>query len=191
MILLTLRCQVAKNPAKIGYGGVKIFVHFTASLKNKGQKQRHAALPKQLSVDIFGYTGYNLPLLMGALATTGGESLAVLRYRLDDLGWFQFEWLCQSLLKLKFGIAIESWGGHSDLGREAYYDGPLVFDSAGKSVPGPHVFQAKFVQEANAAGARPFLALTKAISSECNALQTRFSSRKVNEINNYVLLDEC
>jgi hypothetical protein len=112
----------------------------------------------------------------------------MLRYRLDDLGWFQFEWLCQSLLKIKFGIAIESWGNHSDLGREAYYDGPLVLDSAGESVLGPHVFQAKFVQEANAAGAKPFPALTKAISSECNALKTRYSSRKVNDIHNYVLM---
>ena len=24
----------------------------------------------------------------------------MIRYRLDDLGWYQFEWLCQSLLKI-------------------------------------------------------------------------------------------
>jgi hypothetical protein len=47
----------------------------------------------------------------------------MIRYRLDDLGWFQFEWLIQSLLKTELSLAIESWGGRMDMGRDAYYDG--------------------------------------------------------------------
>jgi len=50
----------------------------------------------------------------------------MLRYKLDDLGWFQFEWLIQSLLKAELGIGIESWGRHSDRGRDAWCDGQLA-----------------------------------------------------------------
>jgi hypothetical protein len=32
----------------------------------------------------------------------------LIRYRLDDLGWLQFEWLVQSLLKAKLGLTVES-----------------------------------------------------------------------------------
>ena len=52
----------------------------------------------------------------------------MLRYKLDDLGWCQFEPLIQSLLKAEICLAIESWGGgHSDLGKDAFYEGKLDF----------------------------------------------------------------
>ena len=35
-------------------------------------------------------------------------SIFMLRYRLDDLGWFQFESLMQSLMKAELGLGIES-----------------------------------------------------------------------------------
>ena len=35
----------------------------------------------------------------------------MIQYRLDDLGWFQFEWLCQALLKAMYGAPLEAWGG--------------------------------------------------------------------------------
>jgi hypothetical protein len=44
-------------------------------------------------------------------------------YRLDDLGWYEFERLCQALLKAAYGTAIEAWGGSGDLGRDAYAAG--------------------------------------------------------------------
>ena len=50
-----------------------------------------------------------------------------IRYNLDSLGWFQFEWLVQSLLKAELGIGVESWGGRGDWGRDAYSVGPLPF----------------------------------------------------------------
>src|ERR1035441_10325739 len=51
----------------------------------------------------------------------------MVRYRLDDLGWFQFESMVQSLLKAEFGVGVESWGGTNDFGRDAYCPGPLRF----------------------------------------------------------------
>jgi len=68
------------------------------------------------------------------------------RYKLDDLGWYQFEQLIQSLLKAKIGLGIESWGGHKDLGRDAYFKGSLCFPS-NKKEAGIFVFQIKFISE--------------------------------------------
>lgn len=112
----------------------------------------------------------------------------MIRYRLDDLGWYQFEWLCQSLLKAEFGVGIESWGGHSDLGRDAYYDGDLPIPEKGIKNPGPFLFQAKFVAEANAAGAKPGNSLKRAVSSECKAIKKRFIKRGISKVKHYVLI---
>src|SRR5438128_10725238 len=97
----------------------------------------------------------------------------MLRYRLDHLGWFQFEWLCQSLLKAEYGVAIQSWGGHSDWGRDAYCEEDLEFPVKGRYQHGPFVFQAKFVSGANAAGARPEAPLLHAVRAECNRIRHR------------------
>ena len=93
------------------------------------------------------------------------------RYRLDDLGWFQFEWLCQSLLKAKLGVAVEAWGGHSDLGRDAYCKNSLRLRNGAPLTPGPFVFQAKFVEQANASGAEPFGYLRAAVSAEASRIK--------------------
>ncbi len=97
----------------------------------------------------------------------------MLRYRLDDLGWFQFEWLVQSLLKAKFGVAIESWGGKGDHGRDAFYKGSLEFPRDGELLEGPFVFQVKFVEEANAAGAKPRPRIISAVKSEIKRMRKR------------------
>jgi hypothetical protein len=65
----------------------------------------------------------------------------MLRYRLDDLGWYQFEWLCQSLLKASIGLGVECWGGHSDLGRDAYCQSDLPFPSNSSISKGPFCFK--------------------------------------------------
>ena len=73
-----------------------------------------------------------------------------MRYRFDDLGWYQFEWLVQSLLKAELGLGIESWtSSRGDRGRDAYFDGQLAFPTKA-ATEGPFVFQVKFVENANA-----------------------------------------
>ena len=101
----------------------------------------------------------------------------MIRYRLDDLGWFQFEWLCQSLLKANFGVGIESWGGSGDWGRDAYFHDALEFPTKGQLNPGPFLFQMKFVSEANATGAKPAPNLKKAVVAECSRIEERLSLR--------------
>lgn len=111
----------------------------------------------------------------------------MLRYRLDDLGWYQFEWLIQSLLKAKCGLGVESWGGNGDWGRDAYSIHSLNFPTT-KLSRGPFIFQAKFVQEANAAGAKPAEALTQAIRKELGRIKERISNRQWSAPRHYVLL---
>jgi hypothetical protein len=112
----------------------------------------------------------------------------MVRYRLDDLGWFQFEWLCQSLLKATLGLAVEAWGGHADLGRDAYSSAALILERGGAKTPGPFVFQAKFVEEANAAGATPFDNLRRSVVSEMTRVRTRIAKTLVTPPKVFVLL---
>jgi len=113
----------------------------------------------------------------------------MVRYRLDDLGWYQFECLCQSVLKAELGLSIESWGGASrDRGRDAYCPSPLPFSTTGTFVDGPFVFQAKFVSGATAAGAKAAPALKKAIRAESAAIARRVTNGEWDDPAHYVLL---
>jgi hypothetical protein len=78
----------------------------------------------------------------------------MIRYRLDDLGWYQFEWLIQTLLKAELGLGVESWGGHRDHGRDVFTASRLSFPDKNSLSDGPFIFQVKFVENANAAGLR-------------------------------------
>jgi hypothetical protein len=108
-------------------------------------------------------------------------------YRLDELGWFQFERLCQSLLKARCGLGVEVWGGHGDLGRDAYANGPLRFPDKEEN-EGPFIFQAKFVAGANGAGADPMPALLKGVRAELAQIAKRKKGGKWKEPNFYTLL---
>ncbi len=110
-----------------------------------------------------------------------------MRYRLDELGWHQFENLCQSLLKAKFGDAIESWGGSRDIGRDAYCSRPIELVK-GVSSAAPLVFQVKFVNAANSAGANWNSLLNSAVRKECALLKAKREQRMVEEIKEYILI---
>ena len=99
----------------------------------------------------------------------------MVRYRLDDLGWFQFESMVQSLLKAEFGVGVESWGGTNDFGRDAYCPGPLRFPDKKRDGDGPFLFQVKFVQNANAAGAKSDDLVIDAVRNECSRIRERMS----------------
>jgi hypothetical protein len=94
------------------------------------------------------------------------------RYRLDDLGWYQFEWLIQVVLKASVGLGVESWGGSHDGGKDAFYPGSLRFP-AHEISPGPFVFQAKFIQSANAAGAQSARSLLNSVRNEAVRIGAR------------------
>jgi hypothetical protein len=112
----------------------------------------------------------------------------MLRYDLDALGWYQFEWLVQSLLKEDIGLTIESWGGRRDFGRDAYCDSELHFPEKQFLSEGPFVFQVKFVEGANRSGAQPFPSLRIAVVKESTHINKRISSNDWETPAHYVLL---
>ena len=112
----------------------------------------------------------------------------MLRYPLDNLGWYYFEGLTQALLKAELGLGLESWGGHSDNGRDAYAAGPLPFPLRETLAEGPFVFQAKFVGAANAAGAEPKKAYLQAIRAECSKIEGRIAKGSWGIVRHYVIL---
>ena len=97
----------------------------------------------------------------------------MIRYKLDDLGWFQFEWLVQSLLKAELGIGVESWGGTGDHGKDAFSASSLGFPAKHLTSDGPFIFQAKFVENANAAGARCREVVLGAVGKEAKRIRLR------------------
>ncbi len=106
-----------------------------------------------------------------------GDGLS-LDYRLDELGWYQFERLCQALLRSRHGAALEAWGGGSDFGRDAYADGPLYYPDPKRGTEGPFVFQVKFVAGANATGANWASALTKGVQAELKRIDERIDDNE-------------
>ncbi len=100
----------------------------------------------------------------------------MLRYKLDDLRAYQFEKLGQSLLKATVSLSIESWGNRGDFGRDAYTGSALRFPDKNMLSPGPFLFQVKFVEGANSAGAEPATALLGSVSKEIAQVQKRRKS---------------
>ncbi len=100
----------------------------------------------------------------------------MLRYKLDDLGVYQFEKLAQSLLKASVSLSVESWGNRGDFGRDAYTTNSLRFPDKNVISPGPFLFQVKFVEGANAAGALPVKAVLGSVSKELTQIKTRRKS---------------
>jgi hypothetical protein len=101
-------------------------------------------------------------------------------YKLDDLGWSEFEHLIQTVVKARLGLGIEAWGGRGDWGRDAYFAGKLRYPS-NEEMDGPFVFQCKFVENANAAGAKPEKLLKNAVRKECTKIRENLECRKWNE----------
>ena len=112
----------------------------------------------------------------------------MIRYRLDDLGWYQFEWLIQALLKAELGIGVESWGGRRDQGRDSYCESPLNFPARHVTTDGPFLFQVKFVENANATGAKPKAALLDAVVKEASSITLRRRKTTWVDPTHYVLI---
>ena len=110
----------------------------------------------------------------------------MIRYRLDDLGWYQFEWLIQSLLKAELGLTVESWGGRGDFGRDAYCTTALKYPKD-QPAKGPFLFQVKFVENANAAGAVVDRPLTAAVAKELAEIKKRKKTLRWIDPNCYTL----
>jgi hypothetical protein len=99
----------------------------------------------------------------------------MIRYQLDSLGWYQFEWLMQALFKEELGIGVESWGGRFDYGRDIFCAFDLKYPSRHLISEGPFLFQVKFIENANSAGAIFKDLLEDSVRKEISAIQKRAS----------------
>jgi len=68
-----------------------------------------------------------------------------LKYRLNTLGWYNFERLAQTLLKKIIGPGVTSFGGSRDNGRDATFSGSASYPSAATQWSGYWIFQVKFL----------------------------------------------
>jgi hypothetical protein len=58
-------------------------------------------------------------------------------YRLDELGWLQFEQLCSHLLELSSGVPASDWSGSSDAWRDVFCAGEVVLPATGARLAAP------------------------------------------------------
>ncbi|HEV7487346.1 MAG TPA: hypothetical protein VGQ65_16865 [Thermoanaerobaculia bacterium] len=89
----------------------------------------------------------------------------------------------QSALKAELGLLVEAWGGSGDFGRDAYC--PVRLHSGGTEIDGPTIFQVKFIENANSAGADFSAAVQHATAKEVSRIQKRRASRDWIEPRNY------
>lgn len=94
-------------------------------------------------------------------------------YEIDKLGWYQFERMCQALLKDRLGPAVESWGGNADRGADAYCHTALHYPENEILREGPFVFQVKFVAEANARSSDYRTPIMSAVGAEIKRIRER------------------
>ena len=109
-------------------------------------------------------------------------------YNLDSLGWYQFERLAQVLLKAELGLGVESWGGRGDYGRDSFAPGPLKFPARDIESEGPFIFQVKFVEGANAPGAKFQSGLMAAARTEAARIAERLKDGKWQTPKQFALL---
>jgi hypothetical protein len=83
-----------------------------------------------------------------------GPSHPLMPYRLDELGWLQFDRLCSLLMRVESGLADLQWRGHSDRIRVASVDSSLSLDHHGIRMQGPATVAAVWVRNYSSGLAR-------------------------------------
>ena len=67
-------------------------------------------------------------------------------YRLDELGWLQFDRLCSLVLEADAGLGGLQWRGRGDIARIARVDGPVVLRDRGHRLGGPVTVAAVWIR---------------------------------------------
>lgn len=108
-----------------------------------------------------------------------------LKYRISNIGWYNFELLVQTLLKAVIGPGVTSFGGSKDKGRDAGFVGAAAFPTADCQWTGNWVFQVKYVdfEEQGVDASRS--ALKSTFRNELRGVLSRHRSA-----DNYILLTD-
>lgn len=108
-----------------------------------------------------------------------------LKYRISNIGWYNFELLVQTLLKAVIGPGVTSFGGSKDQGRDAGFVGTAAFPTVTCQWTGNWVFQVKYVdfEEQGVDASRS--ALKSTFRNELRRILSRHQST-----DNYILLTD-
>ena len=68
-------------------------------------------------------------------------------YKLDELGWLQFDRLCSLVLEADTGFPGVQWSGRGDIARIGRVDGPLTLRERGHQLGGPVTVAGLWVRE--------------------------------------------
>jgi hypothetical protein len=75
-------------------------------------------------------------------------------YRLDELGWLQFDRVCSLVLEADSGLRGLQWSGRGDIARIARVDGPVELRNRGHRLGGPVTVAGIWVRDAPATDLR-------------------------------------
>jgi hypothetical protein len=75
-------------------------------------------------------------------------------YRLDRLGWLQFERLASLVLEAEAGLRDLHWQDRAYRGRVAWVEGPVVLAATGVRLPGPVAIAVAWVRDSRSKGSR-------------------------------------
>jgi hypothetical protein len=109
-----------------------------------------------------------------------------LRYRIGEIGWYNFETLTQTLLKAVIGPGVTSFGGSKDHGRDASFNGESSFPTKESRWSGYWIFQVKYVDFADRGIAAAQSHLKSALRAEMDNILRRHRARP----DNYVLVTD-
>ena len=87
-------------------------------------------------------------------------------YRLDELGWAQFERLCDEVLRIECGFEPERWEGRADRLRRAVAPEGIRVPGTGQVIPGPVSVAAAWREAAPTALPAPALLLANTTAPE-------------------------
>ncbi len=107
-----------------------------------------------------------------------------LQYRLESLGWYDFERLVHALLKIIIGPGVSSFGGSKDQGRDASFHGEAPFPSSTDRWSGEWLFQAKFIDTAAQGDTAARRQLLRTFRAELEGVLVRSEC----ECDNYILV---
>jgi hypothetical protein len=111
-----------------------------------------------------------------------------LKYNIGSIGWFNFETLCQTLLRVVIGPGVSAFGGSKDSGRDAWYEGVASYPSNDEKWDGTWLFQVKFV-DLDPLGARGAArTIVSSLRRELELVLSRAASRRHVQADNYILL---
>src|ERR1700674_5272802 len=95
---------------------------------------------------------------------SGSFPSASSRYRLDELGWLQFERVCSLLLAADASLSDLGWMGHADRGRVALVERPVVLVGLETRLEGPVTVAVVWVPEDESPGERLTLLVARVVA---------------------------